>query len=405
MGSMLFIAYKGDSLRTHSSSLYRRMTGKQTTNTNMRGISVAQRKRVAKSISDTTSANLIMGAELAGRQSTPNAPVHEFETRAQLTEQMEPSPRVFTDQESNEKATFTTYTHPSQHQDPFEPYARARTRRRIPPVPPLPNTSTYANPFQYDDRPERAFRRDRGYGYDPSRPPPPPPPPPATYNRTAAAYSPYDLRGVNSPYNSPYNPPYNSPYNSAPPPTYVKVHRRHLDADTLAYYDIPWEYDSLDPEYYIILRYMDPAETAILFEHTRRLRTRRTGGSPEETMPHKKEYLAWVRRKNVKSKEKEFDSKEKEVEREEEERPAHVGRDGETIAKNSGYDPVRDRGRRRRSRESARDREDRVIGHDRRDISRLREGIRETRPTNTTGRERERRRRSLRTREDDVDEW
>lgn len=57
-------------------------------------------------------------------------------------------------------------------------------------------------------------------------------------------------------------------------PTYVKVHKDHLPVYTLIYYDIPYEIDRSDSDYMIILRELEPRETEILFEHTRRLRSR-----------------------------------------------------------------------------------------------------------------------------------
>ncbi|KAF2120524.1 hypothetical protein BDV96DRAFT_594978 [Lophiotrema nucula] len=80
-------------------------------------------------------------------------------------------------------------------------------------------------------------------------------------------------------------------------PTYVKVHRDHLSVDTLQYYDIPFEYDRGDPEYLIILREMDQKETEILFEHTRRLRSRGTPLLIEQRKDHGHKDYAWVRRK------------------------------------------------------------------------------------------------------------
>jgi hypothetical protein len=55
-------------------------------------------------------------------------------------------------------------------------------------------------------------------------------------------------------------------------PTFPQIHRKHLDIETLHYYDIPYEYYK-DPDYIIILREMSTKETNILFEHTRRLRS------------------------------------------------------------------------------------------------------------------------------------
>ncbi|KAF2189665.1 hypothetical protein K469DRAFT_700914 [Zopfia rhizophila CBS 207.26] len=81
-------------------------------------------------------------------------------------------------------------------------------------------------------------------------------------------------------------------------PTYVKVHKDHLAIDTLLYYDIPYEFDRSDPNYIIILREMDSKETEILFEHTRRLRTRHgTRLLIEERHEHGKPDYAWVRRR------------------------------------------------------------------------------------------------------------
>jgi hypothetical protein len=70
-------------------------------------------------------------------------------------------------------------------------------------------------------------------------------------------------------------------------PTFVKVNRKHLDVETLIYYDIPYEFDK-DPNYIIILREMDKRETEILFEHTRRMRSgppRRQDSSQERRSP------------------------------------------------------------------------------------------------------------------------
>lgn len=54
-----------------------------------------------------------------------------------------------------------------------------------------------------------------------------------------------------------------------------------------------------DPNYIIILREMEPKETEILFEHTRRLRTRTsTRLLIEERKDRGKPDYAWVRRKS-----------------------------------------------------------------------------------------------------------
>ena len=123
-----------------------------------------------------------------------------------------------------------------------------------------------------------------------------------------------------------------NPLQLAYQPTYVKVHKDHLSIDTLVYYDIPWEYDRVchqlfpslpptqrpfataifwrpqltlseqnDQDYIIILREMDPKDTDILFEHTRRLRSRGTNRLLiEERHTRDKPEYAWVRKRERK---------------------------------------------------------------------------------------------------------
>jgi len=59
-------------------------------------------------------------------------------------------------------------------------------------------------------------------------------------------------------------------------PTYIKVSKKHLDVDTLHYYNLPYEVDKTDPDFFIILRELDARETEVLFEHTRRLHAQGT---------------------------------------------------------------------------------------------------------------------------------
>lgn len=54
----------------------------------------------------------------------------------------------------------------------------------------------------------------------------------------------------------------------------------------------------MDPDYIIILREMDSKETEILFEHTRRLRSRTSRLLIEQRDDHGKHDYAWVRRRN-----------------------------------------------------------------------------------------------------------
>ncbi|KAF1951455.1 hypothetical protein CC80DRAFT_207173 [Byssothecium circinans] len=81
-------------------------------------------------------------------------------------------------------------------------------------------------------------------------------------------------------------------------PTYVKVHKEHLAVDTLLYYDIPYEIDRTNPDYIVIMQEMDPRDTEVLFEHTRRLRQRGPSRLLIEERGHgKKPEYAFVRRR------------------------------------------------------------------------------------------------------------
>jgi hypothetical protein len=76
-----------------------------------------------------------------------------------------------------------------------------------------------------------------------------------------------------------------TPRDAPPPPalpTFAKISRQHLDTETLHYYDIPYEYD-VDPNYIIVLREMSRSEINVLFEHTRRLRSRQQSSSRDWT--------------------------------------------------------------------------------------------------------------------------
>ncbi|KAL9036914.1 MAG: hypothetical protein Q9180_004022 [Flavoplaca navasiana] len=75
-------------------------------------------------------------------------------------------------------------------------------------------------------------------------------------------------------------------------PTYIKVHRKHLDTDTLEEYGLPWEWDDVslatppynlrkqftdtvygkDSDYMIIKRYISENDRDKLFDHTRKMR-------------------------------------------------------------------------------------------------------------------------------------
>ena len=100
-------------------------------------------------------------------------------------------------------------------------------------------------------------------------------------------------------------------WNGNPNPIYPKIHMKYHAVDTLRYYELPWEYDSVstngqtdrlvfanisqyDSNYIIIKREMDKSETDVLFEHTRRLRSRKLIADA----PKKEKEYAWYRKRN-----------------------------------------------------------------------------------------------------------
>ncbi|QDS74475.1 hypothetical protein FKW77_006722 [Venturia effusa] len=95
---------------------------------------------------------------------------------------------------------------------------------------------------------------------------------------------------------APYHRPHHDHFHHAATPTYIKVHRSHVDVETLKYFGLPWEYDT-DTDYIVILQEMDTHETELLFEHTRKLRR---GGAHlliEERGRHGHKDYAFVRRR------------------------------------------------------------------------------------------------------------
>lgn len=245
MGSILFIAYNGDELRGKTSGIYRKLMGKQDTSANARGISVAQRKRATHLPSTSSSTldyrSIADEAEFLPPRPDWTAPQY-FQNEKQLqnllaTERhnksyVDPVPASF-----GEPSGYEPYSHGSNRYDSYRPsQIRGEMAGGIPPP---TMATTYASP---------AARSQSYY----------PPPPPQ-----APGLSP----GVGRTYGDP-----------SAPPTFIKIHKKFLDIDTLAFYNLPWEYDTLDPEYYVIFQDMSPNETDMLFEHTKRLREGRSSG-------------------------------------------------------------------------------------------------------------------------------
>jgi hypothetical protein len=102
-------------------------------------------------------------------------------------------------------------------------------------------------------------------------------------------------------------------------PTYIKISSEYLLPETLAYYDIPFEYDRVglplltcsmlwhrikanleflqqtDPSYFLILQELSKHQTDVLFEHTKRLRQGKLLiEAPKKNSPQ----YAWYRKRD-----------------------------------------------------------------------------------------------------------
>ncbi|KAH7355753.1 hypothetical protein BKA66DRAFT_553488 [Pyrenochaeta sp. MPI-SDFR-AT-0127] len=55
-------------------------------------------------------------------------------------------------------------------------------------------------------------------------------------------------------------------------PTYTRLSRRYLDAESLLFYDIPYEIDHTDTNFFLVKRDLTERESRVLFEHTKRFR-------------------------------------------------------------------------------------------------------------------------------------
>ena len=99
-------------------------------------------------------------------------------------------------------------------------------------------------------------------------------------------------------------------------PTYIKVHRKYLSADTLDIYEIPWEWDDVsilrnplqawskthneqrDSNYIIIKRWIPKDDQDSLFEHTRKLREGRLLTNSMVETKKERDNLLLVRKKS-----------------------------------------------------------------------------------------------------------
>jgi len=79
--------------------------------------------------------------------------------------------------------------------------------------------------------------------------------------------------------------------------TFVKIHKNHLDIETLRFFKLPYTIDEVDSDYFIIYQELDQQATDLLFEHTRKLRKRHKELLIEDRGRKHEPQLAFVRRR------------------------------------------------------------------------------------------------------------
>jgi len=80
-------------------------------------------------------------------------------------------------------------------------------------------------------------------------------------------------------------------------PTYIKIHKNHVDIETLKYFNLPYAIDEGDSDYFVIFEELDKEETQMIFEHTRKLRKRTKELLIENRGRGRDPQLAFVRRR------------------------------------------------------------------------------------------------------------
>jgi Mg2+ and Co2+ transporter CorA len=316
---MMTIAYKGDHLRNMMSNMYDRVTGKEDTELR-RGISVAQRKRDPTQQTVRPGSSTILNSSFLGdigprEEKTPGSTQeadpsdYDYENYGSRTKHLNPRPFGYP-----QKISANRKRHPSHsfYQHSGGPRRSAQASRPQPPAAapygytgaPFRRSSTLQNQAVSIPQPPEALSRQPYFNSSvrfPSNYPtfPPPPSALAAYHYegprhrfsqrqhipyTQEPYAAYDRPVVNaySPSPNPFEPP---EYALIPAPpqqsnalgdsSHLRIHRHDIEPDSLAFYNIPWEYDVHDPEYYTILRYMSRQEVEGLFNHTTILRAQR----------------------------------------------------------------------------------------------------------------------------------
>ncbi|KAF1970652.1 hypothetical protein BU23DRAFT_556613 [Bimuria novae-zelandiae CBS 107.79] len=232
MAIMLAIAYNGDEILDFASSVYRYLTGKQDRSLSARGISVLQRNRAPKNAGSSTTLSLADDAEYAAPRAKPGH-YHDAWFNSTWERPQKYKASAIPDQEFLSPED-SWYTRPSVRKPAFPPFQHEAVPLSYTEPIAFVEPTTYAEPIS-----RKAALRTRLNESITLPTPPPPPPPPQLSTPTQ--------------------------------PTYMRIHKDHIDPSVLDSAYLPWEDDPTDPSYILVKRYLSPRETDKLFEESKRV--------------------------------------------------------------------------------------------------------------------------------------
>ncbi|KAF2733595.1 hypothetical protein EJ04DRAFT_269026 [Polyplosphaeria fusca] len=238
MLTIVITAYNGDVIRDRLSHYFRVFTRKQDGRDLTRDISAAQRRRASK-ITDSSS--------ISDYKSIANEAEYQ-PPRTMFQPEADPYAKgrlaAFGLQDTQFQSTIKPdYIHKTAAESTYEPVPSYFSRLSAPE--PRSGSNTVAEPQSTHTIPM-------------SFPPPPPPPP---------------LPSHSAPPRPPPPPP--PPPTQMEMPNYPKVHKLAVDERTLTHFAIPWEYDTQNPSYRVLLVDAASLEMSALYTHTAELKNAR----------------------------------------------------------------------------------------------------------------------------------
>ena len=228
LGTITFVAYNGDELRDRFSASYRILTGK--------------RKHATKRYSDSSTTLDYKSIADEAEYVTPKLDNWPWNETHDISF---PTDHTIPEYHRRQRPNLNPYTHrtraiPEEYalEDELDELRLGGPKERLPSHGPPPLAA-------------RVHVENRS-----ARPRPPRHLPLNHYSRTPEFVKPYG-----------YQPGYKPNV-----PSYMRINRARILPETLAYYGLPWEFDSQDIDYILVKVELSHSEMEVLYEHTRRLK-------------------------------------------------------------------------------------------------------------------------------------